>query len=681
METFYDMSVYELAKELTELLEQDLYVSDVGFMDGLIEDGYLSSEDWTSIHKLPAKKDKCHLLLKTLCACDNPLKAFIKLSDLLSISHKHLVEPVIQCIERHVNGHIIETNIASIQNRHGISQCKCLQVLGQNLQQILGNDLYVSDIGLIDGLIENGYLSTADSAASKHPNKQVTQLLDRLVSTPEPFRALRKLQDLLLKNNKHLYDKMKDILNIFEAQTCITSYSEQMLESVARSASQKNCCCVFNDAIPHNINPDMFRMSTESDLNTDASPSDLDESERELYEQLVNTGGYYSGEIDSLIEKGELSNNDYIAIHCVAVIDKRSALMAKLMKRNKRHLTFAKHCDVSEKKQLSTFHLSDLDFVDNRDCISTESASYSFSTLPVPNRKSDVYLDKFYDHLNKELNNGTRHFETIRAGTDMQCFIYYMQACDNLYQGKHDDAEVQIDKMNNELKKSTNFDRCRGEVFTVMTWYCLNANKLGTMQSLLTENEQFITFFPHVWSKKAFGWFYFDYCRYYNRQLQLLNFNSHGRKYTRHDLQKEHEHLRRRAISYAEKAIEYFQQSDSSDGPIGILFCKCAIIYCLLNCGEKLDSLPIQCSEADIFRAATILKQIESQRQTSDFPPTVQTEYLQCMYMLCVRTSDYENALIYAQQCYDHSKHMEFVDGMINAENAIRKITQVAGRR
>ena len=92
-----------LRRELISQLESDLYVSDTGLVDGLIEEGYLSADDWAAIHSIQRPKKKVRALITCLFKSAQPELALRSLARLLGIGHDHLVNKVERLIEQFEN--------------------------------------------------------------------------------------------------------------------------------------------------------------------------------------------------------------------------------------------------------------------------------------------------------------------------------------------------------------------------------------------------------------------------------------------------------------------------------------------------------------------------------------------------------------------------------------------------
>ena len=93
--------VRRLKRELSDELENDLYVSDLSIVDKLIEENYLSSDDWEAIRAIYRPKKQVRQLIHCLGKATDTLEAYKVLCRLLENNHKHLIPGVISILDKY----------------------------------------------------------------------------------------------------------------------------------------------------------------------------------------------------------------------------------------------------------------------------------------------------------------------------------------------------------------------------------------------------------------------------------------------------------------------------------------------------------------------------------------------------------------------------------------------------
>ena len=417
---------------------------------------------------------------------------------------------------------------------------------------------------------------------------------------------------------------------------------------------------------------------------TDINSSDLNEVELELCDKLEKSGSI-TDVVDRLIQEEYLSNDDCNAIKDIQVKRHQAMYVAKRISSligDNRCKTFSQLLEYQPK--LSEW-LS-LKFIDYDDCnhktgistknrsnSQTENRSYASYTQTQCETKckmqispdscmrssssdsddsivtdkehnhnivvkvshalcpADVVVDKtfqkVFDALNNEFNKGTLPITTLPRESNTKCIVLYLKACDALYKAEYEDAERFI-----KLADAAVYDTMcplfmRSEIFTQKTWLCLRTNRLGLMENLLVENEQFLLANPNLWSNKAVGWFYYDYGRFYVTMVKISKPLQRCRRMKAiHRSVKAYEIYQERAKRCLRKSIDYFSQSNSSDGPIGMGFSLSLLASIELQCvseetiSDIIDTTSIQEAEKLLKTVTTLF---------DDVPGILKATYLQ----------------------------------------------------
>ena len=419
---------------------------------------------------------------------------------------------------------------------------------------------------------------------------------------------------------------------------------------------------------------------------TDINSSDLNEVERELCVKLEQSGSI-TDVVDQLIQEEYLSNDDCNAIKDIQVKRHQAMYVAKRIssvigdnrcKRFSQLLEYQpklsewlslKFINCDDSTQIAS--ISTKNEIENQ----TENNSYSASYYSQPHCETkcrmhssqdsckytsssdsvdsivtdkeqnqniivkmphvlcpaeivvDKTFQKVFDALNNEFNKGTLPITTLPRESNTKCIVLYLKACDALYKAEYEDAERFIKLADAAVNDTMCPLFMRSEIFTQKTWLCLRTNRLGLMENLLVENEQFLLANPNLWSNKAVGWFYYDYGRFYVTMVKISKPLQRCRRMKAiHRSVKAYEIYQERAKRCLRKSIDYFSQSNSSDGPIGMGFALSLLASIELQCvseetiSDIIDTTSIQEAEKLLKTVTTLF---------DDVPGILKATYLQ----------------------------------------------------
>ena len=439
---------------------------------------------------------------------------------------------------------------------------------------------------------------------------------------------------------------------------------------------------------------DGFSSSSEDYTTTDMNYSDLNEVERELCDNLEQSGSI-TDIIDRLIQEEYLSNDDWSAINDIKVKRNQATYVAKRISNKIREEGSQNFSNILKsqpglckwlaskfREPVENVHLTEtplgkdykheqkfsgqgVDQIDGTmispDNSSQESGDYSVIALcghaseseiafPCPENicSAGITVDKHFqtvfDTLNTEFNKGTLPVTHLPSEPNVKCIVLYLKACDALYKTQTEDAERYIKLAEAAVNDTDCPAFMKGEIFTQKTWLCLCTNRLGMMERLLEEHEQFLLAHPNVWSHKATGWFYYDYGRFYVRMMSVTKPSRHQRQTHFPDKSKAAYCVyKEKAIMCLRKSADYFAHSDSSDGPLGMGYAICLLASVELGCVTEFDYLNRGLViENYVTEAATLLQTVLN--LYDELPDILKTSYLLSNSDLCFRRNEFGRA-------------------------------------
>ena len=419
---------------------------------------------------------------------------------------------------------------------------------------------------------------------------------------------------------------------------------------------------------------------------TDINSSDLNEVELELCDKLEKSGSI-TDVVDRLIQEEYLSNDDCNAIKDIQVKRHQAMYVAKRISSvigDNRCKTFSQLLEyqpkLSEWLSLKFINCDDstqIASISTKNAIEnqTENNSYSASYYSQPHCETkcsmhssqdsckytsssdsvdsivtdkeqnqniivkmphvlcpaeivvDKTFQKVFDALNNEFNKGTLPITTLPRESNTKCIVLYLKACDALYKAEYEDAERFIKLADAAVNDTMCPLFMRSEIFTQKTWLCLRTNRLGLMENLLVENEQFLLANPNLWSNKAVGWFYYDYGRFNVTMVKISKPLQRCRRMKAiHRSVKAYEIYQERAKRCLRKSIDYFSQSNSSDGPIGMGFALSLLASIELQCVSE-ETISDIIDTTSIKEAEKLLKTVST--LFDDVPGILKATYLQ----------------------------------------------------
>ena len=456
---------------------------------------------------------------------------------------------------------------------------------------------------------------------------------------------------------------------------------------------------------------DGFSSNSEDYTTTDLNYSDLNEAERELCDNLEQSGSI-TDIVDRLIQEDYLSSDDWCAINEIKVRRNQATYVAKRIS-NKIHDEGLQNFSKLLKNQpglckwlaskfrvpVENVHLTETpltkeykheqrDEVISRDepklsgqgvdqidgteklpyCSSKERKEVlalalcghenkSEKAVPRPENMCspgitiDKHFQNVFDTLNTEFNKGTLPVTHLPSEPNVKCIVLYLKACDALYKTQTEDAERYIKLAEAALNDTDCPAFMKGEIFTQKTWLCLRTNRLGMMERLLEEHEQFLLAHPNVWSHKAAGWFYFDYGRFYVRMMSVTK-PPRPQRQTRSPANSKtaYEVYKEKAIRCLRKSVDYFAHSDSSDGPIGMGFAISLLASVELGCVTEFDYLNRgHLVENNVSEAVKLLQTVAN--LYDELPDILKTSYLLSKSDLCFRRNEFGRAKELVNEC------------------------------
>ena len=453
---------------------------------------------------------------------------------------------------------------------------------------------------------------------------------------------------------------------------------------------------------------------------TDINSSDLNEVELELCDKLENSGSI-TDVVDRLIQEEYFSNDDcnaikdiqvkrhqamYVAKRISSVIgDNRCKTFSQLLEYQPKlsewlSLKFIDYDDCNHKTGISTKNRSNSQ-TENRSytssytqtqcetkckmqispdsCMRSSSSDSDDSIVTDKEHNhnivvkvshalcpADVVVDKtfqkVFDALNNEFNKGTLPITTLPRESNTKCIVLYLKACDALYKAEYENAERFIKLADAAVNDTMCPLFMRSEIFTQKTWLCLRTNRLGLMENLLVENEQFLLANPNLWSNKAVGWFYYDYGRFYVTMVKISKPLQRCRRMKAiHRSVKAYEIYQERAKRCLRKSIDYFSQSNSSDGPIGMGFSLSLLASIELQCvseetiSDIIDTTSIQEAEKLLKTVTTLF---------DDVPGILKATYLQSESDLYLRKGEITEAQATIEEGIALCKELDLKDDL-----------------
>ena len=467
---------------------------------------------------------------------------------------------------------------------------------------------------------------------------------------------------------------------------------------------------------------DGFSSSSEDYTTTDLNYSDLNEAERELCDNLEHSGPI-TDIVDRLIQKEYLSSDDWCAINEIKVRHNQATYVAKRISnkiRDEGLQNFSKllknepglckwlaskfrvpveNVHLTETPLTKEYKHEQRDEVISRDepklsgqgvdqidgteklpyCSSKERKEVLALTLCGHENKSekavprpenmcspgitiDKHFQNVFDTLNTEFNKGTLPVTHLPSEPNVKCIVLYLKACDALYKTQTEDAERYI-KLAEAAVGDTDCPMfMKGEIFTQKTWLCLRTNRLGMMERLLEEHEQFLLAHPNVWSHKAAGWFYFDYGRFYVRMMTVTK-PPRPQRQTRSPANSKtaYEVYKEKAMRCLRKSVDYFAHSNSSDGPIGMGFAISLLASVELGCVTEFDYLNRgHVVENNVTEAVKLLQTVAN--LYDELPDILKTSYLLSKSDLCFRRKDFGRAKELVNECAVLSDRLSLQD-------------------
>ena len=484
---------------------------------------------------------------------------------------------------------------------------------------------------------------------------------------------------------------------------------------------------------------DGFTSSSEDYTTTELNYSDLNEIEQELCDELIKTGSI-TDIVDRLIEEEYFSNDDWSAINEIEVKHKQATYVAKrisnivksdgcqsfskLLKSQPKLYTWLSSKFLNSREDTSeddnsckakservvavesscvnstVSNICNLDFGSNS---IPDSCNRSFEdkntanlTLAVyrPEQKpknicarpdvlcsADIVVDKHFqkvfDTLNTEFNKGTLPVTKLPRDPNAKCIVLYLKACDALYKSNNEDAEKFIKLADAAINDTDCPLFMRSEIFTQKTWLCLRTNRLGIMEKLLEENEQFLLANPNLWSNKAVGWFYYDYGRYNFTMMKVTQPSRPQRRKSIKTVPKTaFDIYQEKAKKCLRKSIEYFLHSDSSDGPIGMGFAISLLASIELQCTTEDSFFNVSVDEANLKEADKLLQTVKN--LFDEIPGILKATYLLSKSELCFRRKELTAAKSHVEDCISLSTELDLKEELKDGEKKRRIYNQYA---
>ena len=464
---------------------------------------------------------------------------------------------------------------------------------------------------------------------------------------------------------------------------------------------------------------------------TDLNYSDLNEMERELCDNLEKSGSI-TDIVDRLIQDDYFSNDDWCAINEIKVKRNQATFVAKRISNKLRHQgcqnfsnmlrnqpelskwlsskfenvvtdalpdenslkaecepsyndgNISKLLDQTDGAGRQPYFHSDIsegpDSLAVAACSHDQNANKTFvgiETLCAPGIVVDKHFQKVFDTLNTAFNKGTLPVTHLPSDPNVKCIVLYLKACDALYKTQNEDAERYINLAEAAVDDTDCPVFMRGEIFTPKTWLCLRTNRLGVMEQLLEENEQFLLANPNIWSNKAAGWFYFDYGRFNVRMMAVTKPSRNERpRGSQRFRQTAYEVYQDKAKRCLRKSIDYFAHSDSSDGPIGMGFSISLLASVELDCVTEFSYLNRIVKRCNISEAEKLLQTVAD--LYDEIPDILKTSYMLSKSDLCFRKNELHVAKELVKECAELSDKLCLQDELKECEKRKRLLNRFA---
>ena len=464
---------------------------------------------------------------------------------------------------------------------------------------------------------------------------------------------------------------------------------------------------------------------------TDLNYSDLNEVERELCDNLEHSGSI-TDVVDRLIQEDYLSSDDWCAINEIKVKRNQATYVAKRISNKIRqegsqsfsnmlknqpklrkwleskfheavenaHFTDTPLVEECKHEHTNEFNSNDkdnskaqsVDQIDGTGIVPycryhemNDSSAVAIcndgkrsikpisrpETLCPPGIAVDKHFQKVFDTLNTAFNKGALPVTFLPSDPNVKCIVLYLKACDALYKTQTEDAERYIELAEAAVNDTDSPMFMTGEIFTQKTWLCLRTNRLGMMERLLEEHEQFLLANPNIWSNKATGWFYFDFGRFYVRMMSVTKPSRHqmhkrSRAYskTAYDVYKD------KATRCLRKSIDHFSHSDSSDGPIGMGFAISLLASVELDCVTEFGYLNKGVIENNVSESVKLLQTVAN--LYDEIPDILKTSYLLSKSDLCFRKNEISRAKELVKECVDLSDRLCLQDELRECKKRLR---------
>ena len=468
---------------------------------------------------------------------------------------------------------------------------------------------------------------------------------------------------------------------------------------------------------------DYLSSSSEDYTTTDVNLSDLNDVERELCDKLEQSGSI-TDIVDRLIQDEYFSNDDCTAVRELQVRRHQAIYVAKRISNisgGNRCETFSQLLEnqpklldwlsakfpntfddnsipkTSSKQNSNEQTENKLDVTDDNQihtepkfradncsescmaCSANQTGACSDVALirreskpKVIYSKSDILcpaeivvdrtFQKVFDALNSEFNKGTLPVTTLPKDPNTKCIVLYLKACDALYKAEYEDAERFIKLADAAVNDTVCPLFMRSEIFTQKTWLCLRTNRLGLMEKLLEENEQFLVANPNLWSNKAVGWFYFDYGRFNVTMMKITKPNRRQRRMNiKSNSMTAFEIYQDKAKKCLRKSIDYFLHSDSTDGPIGMGFSISLLASVELQCVSG-DVIHSNVEEHVITDTEKLLREVANLFE--EIPGVLKANFLLAKSDLCFRQKQIPEAKASIEESLTLSKELDLKEDL-----------------